>query len=309
MADGTYIINPPVARRADGTADIPVTLVGTASQSLSTTRAKYNALVSGRNVVAHRLPNYRFPVLYDLNGGDPVIVDLTDVHRGEFFIGYPLGDPVPLTGSGGVETTLRLQLLPPWNTTIVNTGKAELWDLNPLNQYSVLDPTEGYCEFQVDWTAKKVSSELILVHKHSLDAWLYLEWMRPDNSADPEARAYSWDGANYQLFADWTGAGSYTSGNLYYLDGQTATTKWGLGLGCRLYQEGDRGAAANPIAGDAAAGAMTYSSHFGTLKRMGIAIKLKPDTGSEDLSGANASNKTRIKIETFFADPNGKTTY
>jgi hypothetical protein len=240
-----------------------------------------------------------------VESGEAIIIDATDLAGMEniFGIGYVVDRPPEMGLPNWTETRLTFQLLPPWGFIYTNTGIAELWDLERMTHGSRYDPTAMDSVFKVDWVSspKKISYEVIAVNTGATSDFIKLETCIPNALASAKYKLYSWNGTSYVLFAD-AGAATYNSGNLYYLDGQTATTKFGSGAGCRIYDYASTGAVGNPIAGDVNAGTMTYSNSFGTSKRFGYAIKFPASTGSRAVTGSNAANKVRLKIEIFFDD-------
>lgn len=271
--------------------------LGSRSKQLSLTIA----LIADENYSLATLNNMLTAMI---ETAEAVVVDLTDVYPGVFGVGFVRRSPPSLELPTFTRTGLEVDLLPPWGFTVLNEGNARLWDLDRMGVGSRLDPTVVNSKFIVNWNSgpKTISYEMIVDHEGASAGWVKLELFIPDALAAEKARIYSWNGAAYVLFADYGATPSYTSGNLYYLDGQTATTKWGSGLGARLYDVASLNAVGNPLAGDSAAGAMTYSGMFGTSKRIGIAIKFPASTMSRSLSGSGAADKVRLKIVFYFND-------
>ncbi|RLI05851.1 hypothetical protein DRO26_01010 [Candidatus Bathyarchaeota archaeon] len=90
---------------------------------------------------------------------------------------------------------------------------------------------------------------------------------------------------------------------LHFLDGTTDTQCYGPAAADNegFYPIKQRGETTNATGGY---GSITYSQAYGCLYRVGFAIKMPPWTGSDDLTGKFAINKTKLKIEIYWEKEN-----
>jgi hypothetical protein len=136
--------------------------------------------------------------------------------------------------------------------------------------------------------------------------WVKLEVQVPDmlDSSKRNVKIYSWDGSVYNILVGGDTEDNNPSPDWYnpvlFMDGSTGQGVYGSGKNpYTIYYKSQRGETANNIYnfGLTPPSTITYSQTYGCLKRVGFAIKMPPWTGSDDLSGRFAINKTKLKIE------------
>ncbi|MHB8565719.1 MAG: hypothetical protein ACYC7D_05325 [Nitrososphaerales archaeon] len=163
--------------------------------------------------------------------------------------------------------------------------------------------------------------------------WTYLECYLPDNVSSwtnaydgASLFFYAWTGASYALANTSTPDGSNSAAPAYVftLDGTSFQNVYSniTEKSSILYVVGSTGTTQNLnkdgqeySGGSGVASTITYSSTYGTNSRIVFAVKLPPATSdstsgnypSNDLSGMQAINKVRLKIEVYYASED--TTY
>jgi len=150
-------------------------------------------------------------------------------------------------------------------------------------------------------------------------SWVQFEVQIPDvltrnGTGTSHWNAYLWDGTSYVLMWQWYSPdhrmGLNDSRTVLFLSGDDASAIYGSNwYGANTYIDGERGETKDEWAGFSSGTrptTITYSKTYGCLKRFGFAVKMPPWTGSDDLSGRFAINKTKLKIEVFWE--NEKTT-
>lgn len=151
--------------------------------------------------------------------------------------------------------------------------------------------------------------------------WVLIEVYTPDalKSVQDGVNVYTDDGGgqHYKVFT-WNpnDVSSYAYTHVgYYMDGTDFEDVFGAvwSKGVAFYEIGERGE--TPAAGGGAGSppALTYSSYYGCLKRIGFALKMCPDDGQD--SSTDGISQCKLKLEVYYADSldpagvQGQTTY
>lgn len=240
-----------------------------------------------------------------------MIFDATDTYDGVLFFGKPREFRWLLDEHEGTIRNYSFTFfeLAAWGTLYINNGNARMADLLYTHLQKWLNPLWGRNNIDIDRTGEDVTFETYLLNTiDAAAAWSRFEMFVPDVLASAKCKVYSWDGAAYHStpFLNFQ-TPTYNSDYLEFLDGVTATTKYGSGNGAACYDQGALGDTKAVLAGDSAAGSIVYSMMIGTKYRLGFAVKMPAKTDSDDLTGSNAANKVKIKVEISYSKD--KTTY
>lgn len=133
----------------------------------------------------------------------------------------------------------------------------------------------------------------------------YLELATPDNLADTSADIQVYSGSSYssarvaKLDSTFSSV-AVTTANFKMLDGTTFDDVYGSGNGRSLFAKGIRGQV--QTSGSLAGSQITYSSNYGTSRRIGLRIDLPPSD-----SGRTTFNQVRLKVITYYSDLNKAT--
>lgn len=224
----------------------------------------------------------------------PVIFDLTDEYPSfGFLIGVITDFParLPPGQKFWAPISFTFQLLRPWGTMIVNEDSFIcVRDLTWKGDLGVADPTIGVHNFSYNESGKEFKAEFVIWNSHpAANRDSILEFFLPDNI--DKFHVESWDGSAWQMFLNDT-TDTYDSDKLYYLDGQTATQKWGSGNGAALFDFGERGDTVAVKFGESIADE-EITIRAGTMKRVLVYIKYPPKTSAGLQSAPYA---TRIRI-------------
>ncbi|MFQ5799769.1 MAG: hypothetical protein ACE5H0_13900, partial [Bacteroidota bacterium] len=150
--------------------------------------------------------------------------------------------------------------------------------------------------------------------------WITIEGLVPDTLLQGSGSAFRWKLSSWDesagdfhtnpfatLFDNGNPGGS---GWIYleFLDETLSSNIWsGQAEAYTIFPEGERGEAKDKLYGNVSS--IIYSLYYGTLNRIGFAVKMPPSTESDDLTGSNAINKVKLKLEVYYAGtPDGVTT-
>jgi len=157
------------------------------------------------------------------------------------------------------------------------------------------------------------SYEFILANLAEVEQWVYVEILVPDTlvtspNGNPKAQLYSWDPKSNTWIPHWLEWWRHYNPSTDYpdfysvvfLDGSESRNIYGKYKGVCCYLPGRGGETPNwqdPAYMDRSAGLITYSDAYGTLKRIGFAIKLPPKSSKPLMSGEYAC---LLKLEVFY---------
>jgi hypothetical protein len=233
--------------------------------------------------------------------------------------------------SGTIKVILSSDVvLPPVNfrTWTYSSLNANQWYrlVVPLriNYVQVGNPTMTLIK---EWIVRQVGVALITsnlwVDEEAMDVgnWRKIEFQIPDNIIPTEAfplplRSWTWNGSSYVQCVDQDSLGSNNQHTSYYaLDGSlmaqdTGSTVFvnGIGNGATLFAPALFNQNARVNVGQDAA--FNYSNAYGLQTRYALSLKMAPATSdgltgnypSEDITGIQAINKVRVKIQVLYVN-------